>query len=122
MVHILTNVYLFLQNDGLHFRQPWVTAIHEEVERLKERYHEQAKLLRVENERNGYTQYDTSEFEEGTSTRSSNVDAPNTSEMPPNLANMLLIRTHLRDRQLHERLKNDLVENIWNKFGNDEDE
>ncbi|KAH0841439.1 hypothetical protein HID58_092192, partial [Brassica napus] len=33
-------------NDGLHFRQPWVTAIHEEVERLKERYHEQAKLLR----------------------------------------------------------------------------
>ncbi|XP_033140653.1 uncharacterized protein LOC103855322 isoform X2 [Brassica rapa] len=46
MVHILTNVYLFLQNDGLHFRQPWVTAIHEEVERLKERYHEQAKLLR----------------------------------------------------------------------------
>uniref|UniRef100_A0A0D3AMD4 DDE Tnp4 domain-containing protein n=1 Tax=Brassica oleracea var. oleracea TaxID=109376 RepID=A0A0D3AMD4_BRAOL len=76
----------------------------------------------VENERNGYTQYDTSEFEEGTSTRSSNVDAPNTSEMPPNLANMLLIRTHLRDRQLHERLKNDLVENIWNKFGNDEDE
>ncbi|KAL0835162.1 hypothetical protein Bca101_087051 [Brassica carinata] len=45
-VHILTNVYLFLQNDGLHFRQPWVTAIHEEVERLKERYHEQAKLLR----------------------------------------------------------------------------
>ncbi|KAH0893869.1 hypothetical protein HID58_056298 [Brassica napus] len=34
------------ENDGLHFRQPWVTAIHEEVERLKERYHEQAKLLR----------------------------------------------------------------------------
>ncbi|KAG2292507.1 hypothetical protein Bca52824_039176 [Brassica carinata] len=26
------------ENDGLHFRQPWVTAIHEEVERLKERY------------------------------------------------------------------------------------
>nr|VDC75925.1 unnamed protein product [Brassica rapa] len=34
------------ENDGLHFRQPWVTAIHEEVERLKERYHEQAKFLR----------------------------------------------------------------------------
>ncbi|KAG5414967.1 hypothetical protein IGI04_002534 [Brassica rapa subsp. trilocularis] len=33
-------------NDGLHFRQPWVTAIHEEVERLKERYHERAKFLR----------------------------------------------------------------------------
>uniref|UniRef100_A0A0D3BY44 DDE Tnp4 domain-containing protein n=1 Tax=Brassica oleracea var. oleracea TaxID=109376 RepID=A0A0D3BY44_BRAOL len=76
----------------------------------------------VENERNGYTQYDTSEFEEGTSTRSSNVDAPDTSEMPPNLGNMLLIRTHVRDRHLHERLKNDLIENIWNKFGNDEDE
>uniref|UniRef100_A0A0D3CCW3 Uncharacterized protein n=1 Tax=Brassica oleracea var. oleracea TaxID=109376 RepID=A0A0D3CCW3_BRAOL len=76
----------------------------------------------VENERNGYTQYDTSEFEEGTSTRSSNVDAPDTSEMPPNFGNMLLIRTHVRDRHLHERLKNDLIENIWNKFGNDEDE
>nr|VDD46300.1 unnamed protein product [Brassica oleracea] len=34
------------ENDGLHFRQPWVTTIHEEVDRLKERYHEQAKLLR----------------------------------------------------------------------------
>ncbi|KAF2544474.1 hypothetical protein F2Q68_00030385 [Brassica cretica] len=34
------------ENDGLHFRQPWVMAIQEEVERLKEWYHEQAKLLR----------------------------------------------------------------------------
>ncbi|CAH8331339.1 unnamed protein product [Eruca vesicaria subsp. sativa] len=33
-------------NDGLHFRQPWVKAIQEEVERLKERYHAQEKLLR----------------------------------------------------------------------------
>ncbi|KAL0835339.1 hypothetical protein Bca101_087228 [Brassica carinata] len=34
------------ENDGLHFRQPLVMTIQEEVERLKERYHEQAKLLR----------------------------------------------------------------------------
>ena len=43
---VLTNIYLFLQNDRLHFRQPLVMTIQEEVERLKERYHEQAKLLR----------------------------------------------------------------------------
>ena len=29
-------------------------------------------------------------------------------------------RNDLRDRQTHERLKNDLIQNIWNKFG-DED-
>ena len=76
----------------------------------------------VENERNGYTQYDSSEFEEGTSTRSSNVDVSDSPEMPPNLGNMLRIRSHVRDRHLHEQLKYDLIKNIWNKFGNDEDE
>uniref|UniRef100_A0A0D3CJV7 DDE Tnp4 domain-containing protein n=1 Tax=Brassica oleracea var. oleracea TaxID=109376 RepID=A0A0D3CJV7_BRAOL len=72
----------------------------------------------VENERNGYSQYDTSEFEEGTSTRSSNVDVSDSPEMPPNLGNMFRIRSHVRDRYLHEQLKYDLIENIWNKFGN----
>ncbi|CAN7067521.1 unnamed protein product, partial [Brassica rapa subsp. trilocularis] len=28
------------ENDGLHFRQPWVTGVTEEVERLKLRVHE----------------------------------------------------------------------------------
>ncbi|KAF8083488.1 hypothetical protein N665_0770s0010 [Sinapis alba] len=33
-------------NDGLHFRQPWIKAIQEEVERLKIKFYEQEKLLR----------------------------------------------------------------------------
>ncbi|CAH8382601.1 unnamed protein product [Eruca vesicaria subsp. sativa] len=33
-------------NDGLHFRQPWVKEIQEEVERLKVKFYEQEKLLR----------------------------------------------------------------------------
>lgn len=37
---------MFWQNDGLHFRQPWVKGMQEEVERLKERIYEQEKLLR----------------------------------------------------------------------------
>uniref|UniRef100_A0A0D3C2H6 Myb-like domain-containing protein n=1 Tax=Brassica oleracea var. oleracea TaxID=109376 RepID=A0A0D3C2H6_BRAOL len=41
-------------------------------------------------------------------------------ERPTNLNNMFSNRNDLRDRYMHERLKNDLIENIWNKFG-DED-
>uniref|UniRef100_A0A0D3AXP4 Myb-like domain-containing protein n=1 Tax=Brassica oleracea var. oleracea TaxID=109376 RepID=A0A0D3AXP4_BRAOL len=75
----------------------------------------------VENEHNGYTQYDTSEFEEGDSTRSSHVAMFYSTDMPSNLGNMLGLRNHVRDRRIHEQLKYDLIENIWNKFGNDED-
>uniref|UniRef100_A0A0D3A0T3 DDE Tnp4 domain-containing protein n=1 Tax=Brassica oleracea var. oleracea TaxID=109376 RepID=A0A0D3A0T3_BRAOL len=74
----------------------------------------------VENERNGYTKYDTSEFEEGASSRSSQVDmsfSPTTS----NLRTMLDIRRCVRDPHIHAQLKYDLIQNIWNKFGNDED-
>lgn len=70
----------------------------------------------VENERDGYIRYDISEFEEGVVTRSSEVET----ERPTNLNNMFSNRNDLRDRHMHERLKNDLIENIWNKFG-DED-
>uniref|UniRef100_A0A0D3CWJ9 DDE Tnp4 domain-containing protein n=1 Tax=Brassica oleracea var. oleracea TaxID=109376 RepID=A0A0D3CWJ9_BRAOL len=73
----------------------------------------------VENERGGYTQFDTSEFEEGESSRSSHVEHIN--NMPSHFGNMLGLRNHVRDRRTHEALKNDLIENIWNKFGNDED-
>ncbi|KAG2264679.1 hypothetical protein Bca52824_071758 [Brassica carinata] len=34
------------ENGGMHFRQPWVMGMQQEVERLKERFHEQEKLLR----------------------------------------------------------------------------
>ncbi|KAG2308309.1 hypothetical protein Bca52824_028057 [Brassica carinata] len=33
-------------NDGLHFKQPWVIGVQQEVEKLKLRVHEQEKLLR----------------------------------------------------------------------------
>ena len=73
----------------------------------------------VENERGGYTLYDTSEFEEGESSRSSHVEHIN--NMPSHFGNMLGLRNQVRDKHTHEALKNDLIENIWNKFGNDED-
>ena len=31
------------------------------------------------------------------------------------------VRTRIRDRQIHQQLKDDLVEHIWRKFGRDED-
>ncbi|XP_048602103.1 uncharacterized protein LOC125580890 [Brassica napus] len=51
----------------------------------------------VENERNGYTQYDTSEFEEEDSSRSSQVDMSYSLE-PSNLRTMLDIRSRVRDQ------------------------
>ena len=36
-------LFCFWQNDGLHYRQPWVVGVQEEVERLK------LKVLRHEN-------------------------------------------------------------------------
>uniref|UniRef100_A0A0D3AN68 DDE Tnp4 domain-containing protein n=1 Tax=Brassica oleracea var. oleracea TaxID=109376 RepID=A0A0D3AN68_BRAOL len=67
----------------------------------------------VENERDEYIQYDISEFEDGDVTRSSRVET----DRPTNFANMLDIREDVHDKRLHQRLKNDLIENIWNKFG-----
>ena len=72
----------------------------------------------VENERNGYAQCDISEFEEGESSRSSQVDMSFT-RRPSNLRTMLEIRSQVRDPHIHEQLKFDLIQNIWNKFGND---
>uniref|UniRef100_A0A0D3DCP4 Myb-like domain-containing protein n=1 Tax=Brassica oleracea var. oleracea TaxID=109376 RepID=A0A0D3DCP4_BRAOL len=49
-------------------------------------------------------------------TRSSQVET----ERPTNLNNMFPNRNDLRDRHMHDQLKNDLIQIIWNKFG-DED-
>ncbi|XP_048596481.1 uncharacterized protein LOC125578185 [Brassica napus] len=73
----------------------------------------------VEDERDGYTQYYTTEFEEGETSRSSQVDMSYSTEMPSNLGNMLGIRNHLRDRRIHDQLKIDLIENVWTKFGDE---
>uniref|UniRef100_A0A0D3AY84 DDE Tnp4 domain-containing protein n=1 Tax=Brassica oleracea var. oleracea TaxID=109376 RepID=A0A0D3AY84_BRAOL len=75
----------------------------------------------VEDERDGYTQFDVSEFQQGEDTGSSHVDLTYSTDMPTNIANMMGVRTRIRDRQMHQQLKADLVENIWQKFGRDED-
>uniref|UniRef100_A0A0D3AKZ4 DDE Tnp4 domain-containing protein n=1 Tax=Brassica oleracea var. oleracea TaxID=109376 RepID=A0A0D3AKZ4_BRAOL len=75
----------------------------------------------VEDERDGYTQFDVSEFQQGEDTGSSHVDLTYSTDIPTNIANMMGVRTRIRDRQMHQQLKADLVEHIWRKFGHDED-
>ena len=69
----------------------------------------------VENERDGYTCIDISEFEEGDSTRTSQVET----ERPTNLNNRFPNQNDLRDRNMHAQLKHDLIQNVWNKFGDE---
>ncbi|CAL9237575.1 unnamed protein product [Arabidopsis halleri] len=38
--------------------------------------------------------------------------------MPTNLGNMMGIRNQIRDRGLHQQLKAELVEHIWQKYRN----
>ncbi|XP_048595740.1 putative nuclease HARBI1 isoform X1 [Brassica napus] len=71
----------------------------------------------VEDERGGYTLTDTSQFESGETSRSSKVK----SRTSFNVGNMLGIRNDLRDSEKHDRLKADLVENVWQKFGNEDE-
>ncbi|KAL0853757.1 hypothetical protein Bca101_058909 [Brassica carinata] len=71
----------------------------------------------VEDERDGYNQIDTSEFESGESTRSSQVRRRESL----NIHNMMGIHTELRNSDKHDRLKADLIENIWQMFGNVDD-
>uniref|UniRef100_A0A0D3AWM0 DDE Tnp4 domain-containing protein n=1 Tax=Brassica oleracea var. oleracea TaxID=109376 RepID=A0A0D3AWM0_BRAOL len=68
----------------------------------------------VENEQGGYIQIDTSEFESGESSRSSEVQRTTSF----NIGNMLGIRNEVRGSKKHDPLKADLVENVWQKFGN----
>ncbi|XP_024004963.1 uncharacterized protein LOC112082100 [Eutrema salsugineum] len=75
----------------------------------------------VENEWDGYTQYNIEEFQQGESSRTSQVDNEYSTETSSNIGNLIGIRNQIRDPQIHERLKKDLVENIWNKFGNSQE-
>uniref|UniRef100_A0A0D3D6C0 DDE Tnp4 domain-containing protein n=1 Tax=Brassica oleracea var. oleracea TaxID=109376 RepID=A0A0D3D6C0_BRAOL len=75
----------------------------------------------VENERDEYTQFDVSEFQQREGNGSSHVDLTYSTDIPTNIANMMGVRTRIRDRQVHQQLKTDLVENIWRKFGRDQD-
>ena len=63
----------------------------------------------VEDERDGYTQFDVSEFVHPESAISSQVDFTYAIDMPPNLGNMMAIRARVRDRIKHEELKADLL-------------
>nr|VDD50388.1 unnamed protein product [Brassica oleracea] len=64
----------------------------------------------VEDERDGYTQFNVSEFLQGEDTGSSHVDIAYSTDMPSNIANMMAVRTRIRDKQMHQQLKADLVE------------
>uniref|UniRef100_A0A0D3CTX3 DDE Tnp4 domain-containing protein n=1 Tax=Brassica oleracea var. oleracea TaxID=109376 RepID=A0A0D3CTX3_BRAOL len=69
----------------------------------------------VEDERDGYSLTDTSEFESGESSRGSNVKRRESLHSD----NMLGMRNEVRDSGKHDRLKADLVENVWQKFSNE---
>ncbi|XP_048624595.1 putative nuclease HARBI1 [Brassica napus] len=75
----------------------------------------------VENERDDYTQYDVSDFQQGEGSGSSHVDLTYSTDIPTNIANQMGVRTRIRDRQAHQQLKGDFVEHIWRKFGRDQD-
>uniref|UniRef100_A0A0D2ZSU5 DDE Tnp4 domain-containing protein n=1 Tax=Brassica oleracea var. oleracea TaxID=109376 RepID=A0A0D2ZSU5_BRAOL len=66
----------------------------------------------VEDERDGYTQFDISEFQQGEDTRTSHVDLTYSTDIPTNIVNMMGARTRICDRQMHQQLKDDLVEHI----------
>ncbi|KAG2318386.1 hypothetical protein Bca52824_011599 [Brassica carinata] len=75
----------------------------------------------VEDERDGYTQFDVSDFTQPDSNQSSEVDFTYSTEMSSNLGSMINIRNRVRDKTIHQQLKADLVENIWEKFGTNQD-
>ena len=66
----------------------------------------------VEDERDGYTQFDVSEFQQGEDHGSSHVDLTYFTDISTNIANMIGVRTRIHDRQMHQQLKDDLVEHV----------
>ena len=65
----------------------------------------------VEDERSSYTQYNVDEFQEREEVDTFSVTMPST------LGTTIDRRTSVRNKQHHQHLKNDLIENIWAKFG-----
>ncbi|KAL0662493.1 hypothetical protein Bca4012_099330 [Brassica carinata] len=64
----------------------------------------------VEDERDLYTQHNTSEFQQ-------DVDPTFVVKRTKNLGTTMGRRAEVRDRQGHQQLKEDSIENIWAKFG-----
>ncbi|XP_024012322.1 putative nuclease HARBI1 [Eutrema salsugineum] len=75
----------------------------------------------VEDERHGYTHFNVEEFQHIEGSGSFNVDLSYSTSMPTNIANLMANRTRIRDTEVHYQLKEDLVNHIWEKFGDDED-
>uniref|UniRef100_A0A0D3BLV7 GRF-type domain-containing protein n=1 Tax=Brassica oleracea var. oleracea TaxID=109376 RepID=A0A0D3BLV7_BRAOL len=65
----------------------------------------------VEDERSSRTEDNVHEFEEREDVDTFSVN------MPSPIVSTINRRTSVRNRQVHEHLKNDLIENIWAKFG-----
>ena len=68
-----------------------------------------------------HTQFDVLVFAQPESNRSAQVDFTYSTDMPSNIGNMMSIRNRIRDRTIHHQSKADLVENIWQKFGTNQD-
>ena len=65
----------------------------------------------VEDERSSFSQFNKFEFQEREEVDTYSVN------MPSNLGSTMNRRTSLRNKQAHEQLKCELIENIWAKFG-----
>ena len=61
----------------------------------------------IEDERDGYTQFDVSKFAQAESNQSSQVGFTYSTDMPSNLGNMMSIRNRVRDKIIHQQLKID---------------
>ena len=66
----------------------------------------------VEDERDGYIQFDVSEFQEREDNESSHVVLTYSTDISTNIANMMGVRTRISDNQMHQQLKADLIEHI----------
>uniref|UniRef100_A0A0D3BCX6 Uncharacterized protein n=1 Tax=Brassica oleracea var. oleracea TaxID=109376 RepID=A0A0D3BCX6_BRAOL len=75
----------------------------------------------VEDERDGYSLVDVSEFQHGEDHGNSHVDFTYSTDIPSNITNMMDARSRIRNRQMHQQLKDDLVEHIWHRFGHGDD-
>ncbi|XP_023633686.1 uncharacterized protein LOC111829242 [Capsella rubella] len=69
----------------------------------------------VEDERDTYTQFAVTEFQQAESSGSTEVVSGYSDDTPSSIVDMMATRTRIRDQVMHEQLKNDLVEHIWTK-------
>ncbi|XP_010513731.1 PREDICTED: uncharacterized protein LOC104789782 [Camelina sativa] len=73
----------------------------------------------VKDERDGYRQLDPTEFAQVETHRTSHVDSTFSTDRPSNVNNLMTILSkpkEVRSQEKHQQLKDDLVENIWQKF------